>query len=128
MKTEDGKSVRDCRVAGNDFIRVACEEDSAFVYVPSQLNKEYLEQVLSDSLGQDTSILSCRTTNLCASVWGKVSHSGATVLRLSVEMDTGDCMDIVAKILCPDSVNLFKLDRDFSFRVAEMTWARWWNE
>ncbi len=117
----------DSRVVGNDLIRVACAEDQAFVYVPPRLDRPYLEDVLSAWLGRRVGIRRCRTTNLCALVWGGVSHSGATVLRLAVEFEDGDSLDVAAKILCPDSVNLFKLDRRFSGRLAEVAWAEWWG-
>ena len=128
MKTTDKELLGDHRVVGNDLIKVACEEDHTFVYIPPRLSRQYLEEVLSDSLGRSVSILSCRTTNLCASVWGGVSHSGSTVLRLSIELGAGDCLDVAAKILCPDSVNLFKPDMRFSARMAEVAWAKWWGE
>ncbi len=124
MQKSDKEPVGNNRVVGNDFIRVACEEDHTFVYIPARLNRPYLEQVLSDSLRRKVAIRSCQTTNLCASVWGGVSHSGATVLRLSMALDDGDHLDVVAKVLCPDSVNLFKLDRRFSGRVAEIAWPK----
>jgi len=43
-------------------------------------------------------------------------------------LGTRDRLDVVAKILCPDSVNLFSTDFRFSKRVGEVAWAKWWGE
>jgi len=78
-------------------------------------------------MGHEVSIQECHTENLCQTVWGGVSHSGATVLHLVLKLSSGESLDLAVKILCPDSVNLFKLDKDFSGRRDEITWARWWE-
>ena len=98
-----------------------------FVNVPPRLNLAYLADVLSRKLGRDITIADCATRNLCADSWGGVSCSGATVLRLSLTLDGGETLDLVAKILSPDPVNLFKIDVRFSSRLAEVAWARWWG-
>jgi hypothetical protein len=110
------------------MISVPHSSDDVFVHVPPRLNLTYLAGVLSRRLGRDITIADCATTNLCASYWGGVSCSGATVLRLSLTLDSGDALDLVAKILSPDPVNLFKIDVRFSSRLAEVTWAGWWGK
>ncbi len=109
------------------MISVPPAADDAFVHVPSGLGKPYLEGVLSRSSGRDISVSDCTTTNLCAGKFGGVSNSGATVLRLSLELAGGDSIDLVAKILSPDAVNLFKIDCRFDSRLAEVLWAKWWG-
>ncbi len=109
------------------MISVPHSSDDVFVHVPPRLNLAYLAKALSRRLGRDITIADCATTNLCASNWGGVSCSGATVLRLSLTLDGGDTLDLVAKILSPDPVNLFKVDIRFSSRLAEVAWADWWG-
>lgn len=109
--------------------------DHDFVYVPPTLNRAYLGQVLSRALGRDVSLSRCTATNLCADHHGGVSHSGATVLRVSpasgssetLDPEAGETLDLVVKILSPDAVNLFKCDRRFDSRLAEIAWAAWWG-
>ncbi|MBN1918538.1 MAG: hypothetical protein JW889_11575 [Verrucomicrobia bacterium] len=101
--------------------------DDVFVHVPPRLNLAYLADVLSRKLGRDITIAECATTNLCANNWGGVSCSGATVLCLSLTLDGGDTLDLVAKILSPDPVNLFQIDLRFSSRLKEVAWADWWG-
>ena len=110
------------------MISVPHSSDDVFVHVPPRLNLAYLADVLSRRLGRDITIADCATTNLCANNWGGVSCSGATVLRLSLTLDGGDTLDLVAKILSPDPVNLFKIDIRFSSRLAEVAWADWWGK
>ena len=69
----------------------------------------------------------CTATNLCADKDGGVSNSGATVLRVSLEPEASEPLDLVVKILSPDAVNLFKCDRRFDSRLAEIAWAAWWG-
>jgi len=83
--------------------------DDVFVGVPPRLNAAHLASVLSQRLGRDTTISGYEATNLCARNWRGVSDSGATVLRLSLALDDGHTHDLVAKILSPDLVNLFKV-------------------
>jgi hypothetical protein len=103
-------------------------EDHDFVYLPPALDRATLERVVSRALGRDVALVRCTTTNLCAGQWGGVSNSGATVLRLTLELEQGEPLDVVAKILSPDAVNLFKCDCRFDSRLAEIAWARWWGE
>jgi hypothetical protein len=110
------------------MISVPRSSDDVFVHVPPRLDPAYLADVLSRKLGRDVTIAGCATTNLCANNWFGVSCSGATVLRLSLTLDDGDTLDLVAKILSPDPVNLFKLDVRFSARLAEVAWAEWWGK
>jgi hypothetical protein len=109
-------------------IELSRSKDHVFVYVPPGLDQPYLEQALSRSLSRDVSISSCKTTNLCASAWGGVSNSGATVLRLSLDLGHIGPFDVVAKILSPDPVNLFKGDYLFDSRISEVAWAQWWGQ
>ena len=109
-------------------ISVPRSADSAFIHVPPRLDVPYIEGVLRRRLGGDAKVSDCAVTNLCAKNWGGVSNSGATVLRLSLQLDDGKTIDLVAKILSPDSVNLFKIDRRFSSRLAEVAWAEWWGQ
>jgi hypothetical protein len=102
--------------------------NDAFVYVPPRLSLAYLASILSRKRGCDIQLSGCVATNLCAHKWGGVSNSGATVLRLSLTLDDGHNLDLVAKILSPDPVNLFKVDRRFSSRLAEIAWAAWWGQ
>ena len=110
------------------MILLSRSKDHVFVYVPPGLDRPYLEQVLSRSLSRDVLISSCKTTNLCASAWGGVSNSGATVLRLSLDLGRAGPFDVVVKILSPDPVNLFKGDYLFDSRISEVAWARWWGQ
>jgi len=110
------------------MISVPHSSDDVFVHVPPRLDLAYLADVLSEKLGRDITIAGCATTNLCANNWGGVSCSGATVLRLSLTLDGGDALDLGAKILSPDPVNLFKVDIRFSSRLAEVAWADWWGK
>jgi len=109
------------------MISIAQGEAGDIVFLPSRLNRQYLEQALSRSLGRDIAIAGCTTTNLCRDKHGGVSNSGATVLRLSLELRDGPALDLVAKILCPDAVNVNKPDCHFDSRVAEVAWAEWWS-
>ena len=111
----------------NPWTSLARGPDHDFVYIPPTLDRAYLEQVLSRTLGQDVALSRCTATNLCAGNYGGVSNSGATVLRLSLELGSGEPLDLVAKILSPDAVNLFKCDRRFDSRLAEIAWAAWWG-
>jgi hypothetical protein len=110
------------------MIDVAWNSRDAFMHVPPRLDLRYLESVLCRARGRDDAIVACTATNLCATNRGGVSNSGATVLRLSLYLGGGDCIDLVVKILSPDSVNLFKVDCRFSSRVAEVAWAEWWGK
>ena len=110
------------------MISVPHSSDDIFVCVPPRLNAAHLASVLSRRLGRDTTISGCKATNLCAHNWGGVSNSGAIVLRLSLTLDDGHTHDLVAKILSPDPVNLFKVDCRFSSRRAEVAWAEWWGK
>jgi hypothetical protein len=101
--------------------------DHDFVYVPPTLDRAYLEQVLAHALGRDAALARCTASNLCADNHGGVSHSGATVLRLSLDLESGETLHLVAKILSPDAVNLFKCDCRFDSRLAEIAWAKWWG-
>jgi len=58
----------------------------------------------------------------------RVSNSGATVLRLAIELADGHSVDLVLKVLSPDSVNIFKIDRRFDARSWETALMRWWGE
>jgi hypothetical protein len=106
-------------------IVLAREPADVFVHVPSRLNLPYLEGVLSRARGRDVRIARCETTNLCGGKW-RVSNSGATVLRLGLTLSDGERLDLVAKFLSPDPLNLFKIDVRFSARLAEVAWAAWW--
>jgi len=101
--------------------------DDAFVYVPRGLNQQYLGAVMSRALTQEVSVSQCSAINLCAGNFGGVSNSGATVLRLSLKLSNGDTQDVVAKILSPAELNLFKIDHRFDAREAEIQWAGWWG-
>ena len=90
-----------------------------FIHLPASLDKAYLERGLSRSLHRSVDIRSCRTSNLCAHKWGGVSDSGATVLRFSLDTSAGP-LDLVAKILSPDTVNLFKNDTRCDVRLREV--------
>ena len=76
----------------------------------------------------DTTITRCTTSNLCASKDLRVSDSGATVLRLTIELADGWSVDVVLKVLSPDSVNIFKIDEKFRARKWEIALMRWWGE
>ena len=112
----------------NELIRLLNAENGDFVFIPPSLNHQYIETVLSDFLGKDLTISECKTTNLCSTKFGGVSNSGATTLRLSLELSDGKPLDILAKILSPDSVNIFKIDHRFNSRIDEINWARWWGK
>jgi hypothetical protein len=109
------------------MITLQADEDSKYVYIPQGLDKGYLEGVLARSLGREITILNCRTTNLCADLGERVSHSGSTVLHLALELKGEQDLDIVLKILAPDIINPFKGDPDFESRVLEIRWAEWWG-
>jgi len=47
---------------------------------------------------------------------------------LSLVLQDGDTVDLAAKILSPDAVNLFKIDCHFDSREEEIAWARWWGQ
>jgi hypothetical protein len=98
-----------------------------FMYIPKGLTLGHVERVLSAHRKTDVRIVSCREANLCLTNWGHVSCSGSTVLRLSLTLDEGS-VDVVVKILSPDAVNLFKVDRCFESRLFELTLVRWWSE
>ena len=113
------------------MIALPHDEDSTYVYIPRSLNQEYLEKVLARSLGKDATILSCKTTNLCASMPERVSNSGSTILLLTLELRSGLPLHIVAKILCPDilSTSIWSRgDPDFEARKLEIAWTRWWGQ
>jgi hypothetical protein len=110
------------------MIALPPNDDHTFVYIPRGFDQAYLEGALSRALGQSIIISSCRVTNLCAWQDGGVSNSGATVLRLSLDLADGTSFDVKAKILSPDAVNLFKPDCRFDARLSEIAWARWWGE
>jgi hypothetical protein len=110
------------------MIRVPQGTDEVFVHVPPRLDLAYLADVLSRKMGRDVPIANCAATNLCANSWGGVSNSGATVLRLALALDGGNALDLVAKVLSPDPVNLFKIDCRFSSRLTEVSWADWWGK
>jgi hypothetical protein len=109
-------------------ISVPHSTDDVFVHVPPRLDLPYLESAISRTLGRNVTICDCLAANLCVHHWGGVSNSGATILRLTLRLARGDALDVVAKILSPDAVNLFKVDCCFSSRLAEVTWAEWWGK
>jgi len=109
------------------MITVPHSDDDVFVHVPPGLDLAHIAHAISRRLRREIAISDCATTNLCAKNWGGVSNSGATVLRLSLNLDGGDTLDLVAKILSPDSVNLSKIDCRFSSRLVEVAWAEWWG-
>jgi hypothetical protein len=111
----------------SDTLMIPHDSSSVFIHVSPRLTVRYLESVLSRNCRRDVAIVACTATNLCASNWGGVSNSGATVLRLSLVLEGGDRLDLAAKILSPDSVNLFLVDCRFSSRLAEVAWAQWWG-
>ena len=88
-----------------NMISVAHSTDDVFVHVPPRLNVAYLEDVLSKKLERGVTVSDCTATNLCAHNWGGVSNSGATVLRLALDLAHGEHIDLVAKLLSPDVVN-----------------------
>jgi hypothetical protein len=110
------------------MVAVADSAQSPFTHVPPRLDVAYLESVLSQSTGRDVGIADCTLTNLCADNWGGVSDSGATVIRLSLTLQEGEPVDLVAKILSPGAVNLFKIDCEFDSREEEVAWAQWWGQ
>lgn len=112
----------------NMFISLPDPERDVFVHIPRSFDVPYLERVISRSLARDVSVSGCRAANLCACNWGKVSCSGATVLRLSLTLSDGASLEMVAKILPPDPVNLFKIDCQFDCRLADVAWAKWWGQ
>lgn len=110
------------------MIALSDSDKQAFVYIPHSFNVPYLEEALSHALNKDIAIAGCRTTNLCAwNDWG-VSNSGATVLRLGLDLKDGRSLDVKAKILSPDVVNVFGPDCRFDARLSEIAWAKWWGE
>lgn len=111
----------------NELIMLPDFGNDSFVFVPSSLNYPYLNDVISRSLGKELIVSRCIVTNLCPDQFGRVSNSGATLLRLSLEFGDGKSLDMVAKILSPDSVNIFKIDRQFNSRIDEIAWAEWWG-
>jgi len=109
-------------------IELAGSGQHAFVHIPPRLDVTYLEGVLSRSLDRPTAITACKATNLCAwNEWG-VSNSGATVLRLDLDLVDGTSTTVKAKILSPDTINPFKPDCRFDARLPEIAWARWWGK
>jgi hypothetical protein len=45
-----------------------------------------------------------------------------------LQLSDGHRLDVVAKILSPAELNLFKIDHRFDAREAEVRWARWWGQ
>lgn len=105
---------------------VTAEALGELAFWPGGLTRERLEVAIGRRLGRAVSIRGCSARNLCGHQWGRVSNSGSTVVRLSLTLDQGG-LDVVVKVLCPDAVNLFKLDRMFESRAAEVELMRWWG-
>ena len=111
-----------------DLIAVPPSRDDTFVCLPRGLNRQYLGFILSRTLSHEVSVSHCSAVNLCAGNFGGVSNCGATVLHLSLQLSSGDTKEVVAKILSPAELNLFKVDHRFDAREAEIQWARWWGQ
>ncbi|MCC7407697.1 MAG: phosphotransferase [Phycisphaeraceae bacterium] len=105
---------------------VTAETLGELAFWPSGLTRERLEVAIGRRLGETVSIQGCSARNLCAQRWGRVSNSGSTVVRLSLAIERG-VLDVVVKVLCPDAVNLFKIDRMFDSRASEVELMRWWG-
>jgi hypothetical protein len=110
------------------MITLPPEQTSEYVYIPRSLNLDYLQSVLARTLAGDAAVSRYEVSNLCTSNEMRVSHTGATVLRIALKLADGRTMDLVAKVQCPDSVNIFKIDRRFSLRLWETAVMRWWGE
>ena len=110
------------------MIDVPKSNDDAFVHVPRALTREHIEMALGRALDRDIAVSQCATTNLCSGKFGGVSNSGSTVLRLDLAFVNGETHSVVAKILSPAAVNLFKIDCRFDSREGEIKWAEWWGE
>jgi hypothetical protein len=89
---------------------------------------DYVQEALARTLDGDVSVAECNASNLCASYAMRVSNSGATVLRLSLELADGRTMNVVLKVLSVDSCNIFKIDRCFDARQWETALMRWWGD
>ena len=107
-----------------DFPR---QPDDLFVFIPPALNRDYLEDVLSRYLGEPIRILEAKSENVRAGYYGGVACSGATVVSVQLDLSNGETLDLAAKILSPDPVNLFKIDCRYDSRIAEMRWTEWWG-
>lgn len=103
------------------------DQTSEYVCIPSALSLKYLEGVVSRALGEAVVVAGCTATNLCAAAAERVSDSGATILHLALELSGGHAFELVAKILSPDSTNIFKIDRRFTSRRWEVALMRWWG-
>ena len=86
----NGSAESPTRLARRDLmLSVPPGADDDFVYVPARLDERYLEAILSRSLQREVTIGACECTNLCAVQHGGVSNSGATMLRLALELVGG---------------------------------------
>ena len=110
------------------MVELPHSDSAVFARIPPSLDARYLESVFSRSTGKERRITDCTVTNLCAGQWGGVSNSGATVIRFDITFAGGGNVALVAKILSPDAVNLFKIDTEFDSRREEVQWAQWWGE
>ncbi len=110
------------------MIALQPENLSEYVHIPRGVTLEYLQEHLGRELGYDPTIRQCKLSNLCASNDMRVSNSGATVLRLAIDLADGSSLDCALKVLSPDSVNIFKIDRRFEARFWETALMRWWGE
>ena len=103
-------------------------QTSEYVYIPRGLSLGYLQGVLRRALGDSITISGCTAFNLCTGNDERVSDSGATVLHFVLDLSDGRVFQLVAKVLSPDSVNIFKIDRRFEARRWEVALIRWWGK
>ncbi len=99
-----------------------------FVWMPDRLNGDFVQHVVGERLGRPVHVRDCRVTNLCSGMFGGTACSGATVLHIRLDLHEGESIDLVAKILSPDPVNLYKIDCRFDSRISEVRWSEWWGQ
>jgi hypothetical protein len=111
----------------NDLFDFSRKPEDIFVYIPLTLNRDYLVEIINRHLGEQNQILHVKTENVCADMFGGVACSGATVISMQVKLSNGKTLNLAAKILSPDPVNLFKIDCRFDSRIVEIRWTDWWG-
>ena len=104
----------------SEAITIPCEPSGIFIYIPASLTPQYISDVISKYFGRQTIVCSYKAESLCANNELRVSNSGATVLKLSLLLSNGETLNVVAKILSSEVLNLFKLDKFFASRINEL--------